>query len=139
MPFYNYKIITKFIVCLFFTKLLHPIIGTTLFFFSFCYILIWFLLEFNYNYLSLIDYHVLIQFKEEVLDPKLVPPCFESNIQLVHFGRLGDEHEMCFVKYVLEKALVLETVKYITYGLCWCIFNMLRKIYFHLREVKNWQ
>ncbi|XP_020203366.1 F-box/FBD/LRR-repeat protein At3g14710 [Cajanus cajan] len=64
-------------------------------------------------FLKTLILEVLIQFKEEVLVPKLVPACFESNLQVVQFGRLnGDEHEMRFVKHVLEKALVLETVKY---------------------------
>ncbi|KAL2331262.1 hypothetical protein Fmac_018843 [Flemingia macrophylla] len=56
---------------------------------------------------------VLIQLEEYLLDPELVPPYFESNLQVVHFGRLnGDEHEMRFVKYVLENAQALETANY---------------------------
>ncbi|KAL2331263.1 hypothetical protein Fmac_018844 [Flemingia macrophylla] len=63
-------------------------------------------------FLKTLILQVLINFEEELLDSQLVPPCFESNLQEVHFGRLnGDEHEMRFLKYVLENALVLETAK----------------------------
>nr|KYP39135.1 F-box/LRR-repeat protein At3g14710 family [Cajanus cajan] len=90
-------------------------------------------------FLKTLILEVLIQFKEEVLVPKLVPACFESNLQVVQFGRLnGDEHEMRFVKHVLEKALVLETVKYsVTKGLCRSNFeNVKEKIFSFKRSEK---
>lgn len=54
----------------------------------------------------------------------------------MHFGRLnGDEHERRFVKYVLERALVLETVKYfITYELRDSNFDYVKKKIFSFKR-----
>ncbi|TKY49268.1 F-box/FBD/LRR-repeat protein [Spatholobus suberectus] len=64
-------------------------------------------------FLQTLIFKELRTFEDDLWDPKKLPSCFITNLEVVNFGRLnGDEHELHFAKFVMENAQVLKRASF---------------------------